>query len=72
LLSDKIQRAAGDDQVVAREIVADSLVDYLRRHPEMDNKLSKNGKDIFTTDSEDFNRHAKAFYGSSISVKALR
>jgi glutamate racemase len=71
LLSDKIQRAAGDAiRVVGQgEIVADSLVEYLRRHPEMDEKLSKNAmRHFFTTDStEDFDRHAKAFYGSIIT-----
>jgi len=51
--------------------VADSLADYLERHPDMDRKLSKNGKRRFyTTDStEDFDRHAGAFYGSDVKSR---
>lgn len=47
------------------EIVADSLTYYLDRHPEMAASLSRNSRrSFFTTDStEDFDRHAAAFYG---------
>ena len=50
------------------EIVANSLIDYLHRHPEIDHRLSKNGeRHFFTTDStEDFNRHAGIFYGKRL------
>ena len=50
------------------EIVANSLIDYLHRHPEIDKRLSKNGeRHFFTTDStEDFNRHAGIFYGKRL------
>jgi glutamate racemase len=70
LLAGKIQQAAGDKiRIVSQgEIVADSLADYLERHPDMDRKLSKNGqRRFYTTDSkEDFDRHAGAFYGSDV------
>ena len=51
------------------EIVADSLEDYLHRHPEIESKLSKSGKRIFyTTDStEDFNNKATIFFGEKVS-----
>jgi glutamate racemase len=51
------------------EIVAKGLADYLRRHPEMDSRCSKNGQRLFfTTDSiEDFDRHGSAFYGQTIN-----
>jgi glutamate racemase len=74
LLLDKIQQVAGDAvRVVSQgEIVAKSLVDYLLRHPEMDSKLSKKGTcRFYTTDStEDFDRHAKAFYRSDVQSEA--
>lgn len=50
-------------------IVADSLKDYLRRHPEIESRCSKNGQRTFHTTgaTEDFDGHATAFYGSAIS-----
>lgn len=51
------------------EIVADSLADYLRRHPEIEKKCTKGRKRQFlTTDSpEEFNEHGKEFFGEEIS-----
>ena len=70
LLVDKIKEhvPAGTKIVSQGEIVASSLQDYLKRHPEMEEKCSKNGQLAFyTTDSaEDFNRHAKSFFGKEI------
>jgi glutamate racemase len=50
-------------------IVAKSLQDYLRRHPEMESKCSKNGSRIFHTtgSAEDFDGHASLFYGENIA-----
>lgn len=50
------------------QIVANSLADYLHRHPEMEAQLTKEGKRIFyTTDStEDFDMHAKNFFGKAV------
>ena len=50
------------------EIVARSLVDYLKRHPDIEKKCSKNGTRLFfTTDStSDFNQHASIFYDESV------
>lgn len=55
------------------EIVAEGLVDYLKRHPEMEQKCSK-GKTIefYTTDSsENFDKAASMFYGGKIKSKHL-
>jgi len=54
-------------------IVSDGLKDYLKRHPEMEVLLSKNGNvDFFTTDStEQFNAHASLFFGREINSKHL-
>ncbi|HMK03591.1 MAG TPA: glutamate racemase [Ferruginibacter sp.] len=50
------------------EIVADSLRVYLEKHPELEEKCSKNGKiTFFTTDSPtDFDDHAAVFYGKPV------
>ena len=50
------------------EIVAESLVDYLQRHPEIDSRCSKNGERKFytTDDAEDFDNKATMFYGQSV------
>lgn len=55
------------------EIVAESLKDYLHRHPEIETKILKEGKRIFyTTDSiEDFNNKATVFFGESVGAKHL-
>ncbi|HEX5277193.1 MAG TPA: glutamate racemase [Fluviicoccus sp.] len=49
-------------------MVADSLTHYLRRHPEMDTRLSRNGSCRFlTTDSTDlFNKPATLFFGRAV------
>ena len=50
------------------EIVANSLADYLMRHPEIEVRCIKNGKKkFFTTDAtSDFDNKATLFYGASI------
>ena len=55
------------------EIVAKSLVDYLKRHPEIADKCSRNGKrQFFTTDStEDFDNHATSFFGQALKAAHL-
>ncbi len=55
-------------------IVAQSLKDYLTRHPEIENKLSKNKKRIFlTTDvPEDFDKKAKKFVDNIIEIHSQK
>lgn len=55
------------------EIVANSLVDYLNRHPEIEQKCSKGGNIKFlTTDStENFDKAASLFYGKEIKSEHL-
>ena len=50
------------------EIVAESLADYLNRHPEMEHRLSKTGSmAFFTTDNPiDFDQKGAAFFGQAI------
>jgi glutamate racemase len=70
LLHDKIREfTPADIKILSQgEIVAASLADYLRRHPEIEYKLSLGGSHHFyTTDStDDFDRHAANFYGAEI------
>lgn len=72
LLAGKIQQQLKKNiQLLSQgNIVADSLADYLHRHPEMEERLTKQGeKQFFTTDSaEDFNRHARLFYGAEVQA----
>ena len=55
------------------DIVADSLADYLQRHPEMECKLDKNKQRSFYTsgDIDAFNQHAAVFLGEEISAQKM-
>ena len=50
------------------EIVANSLEDYLRRHPEIESRCTKyRQRHFYTTDStEDFDSHATLFFGEAV------
>lgn len=55
-------------------IVADKLVDYLERHPEIEERLSREGKRVFytTDDPERFRAFGEKFMGRNISeVQAI-
>ncbi len=76
LLLDKIRAyLPGHIQVVSQgEIVAKSLSDYLHRHPEMEQKLSKNGtQQFFTTsdDTADFDHHASLFFSAKVQSEFI-
>jgi glutamate racemase len=53
--------------------VADSLVDYLNRHPELEQYCSKGGTQNYLTtdDSANFNEHAGTFLGKNIFSKQV-
>lgn len=55
------------------EYVAESLKDYLKRHPEMDAKCTKNGNcQSYTTEAEEkFSESASTFLKQQISVKHI-
>jgi glutamate racemase len=75
LLKDKIQKhLPGNVKLVSQgEIVAESLKDYLHRHPEIEKEISKNTRRVFyTTDStEDFDNKATIFFGQRVEAKHL-
>ncbi|MEI9934521.1 MAG: hypothetical protein WDM71_06625 [Ferruginibacter sp.] len=54
--------------------MANSLKDYLNRHPEIEKKCSKNRElNFYTTDSiEDFDNHAAVFFGKSVKSSHLQ
>lgn len=71
LIQDKIKaHVPANIKVIAQgDIVANSLVDYLQRHPEMEQQLSKNSsKQFFTTDDTiEFDRHASRFFSAQVA-----
>lgn len=75
LLEDKIKSLLSEGiQVVSQgEIVARSLVDYLHRHPEMDERCTKNGSiRYFTTESvEKFASSASIFLNEEIHAEHI-
>jgi glutamate racemase len=73
LLREKIEKLlpAGVRLISQGEIVADSLADYLWRHPEIEQLCSRNGgRAFYTTDAtSDFDSHAFTFFGQPVSSK---
>ena len=73
LLKEKIEEylPVGVKLLSQGEIVAESLADYLQRHPEIENLCSRGGQRTFyTTDStEDFDNHATVFFGKQVKSK---
>lgn len=74
LLLDKIQQflPEGVKAVAQGDIVAGSLADYLRRHPEMDALLTKSStQQFFTTtdDTADFDHYAEIFFSARVISK---
>ena len=71
----RLEDSAKHIQVVSQgEIVAKSLVDYLHRHPEMEQKLTKNStQQFFTTsdDTADFDHHASLFFSAKVQSEFI-
>jgi glutamate racemase len=70
LLRQKIEKylPAGVQLLSQGNLVADSLADYLQRHPEIDSRCTKSGALLFnTTDNPaDFDAHAANFFGAPV------
>lgn len=75
LLKEKIMKAApaGVTVISQGDIVANSLSEYLERHPAMEQRCSRGKSRVFyTTDStEDFDNHASIFFGEGISSRRI-
>lgn len=76
LLKDQIKKFLPENFTLLSQgdIVAKGLSDYLKRHPEMDAKCSKNNSiEFFTTgDTNNFDIHAGKFFGKEIKSKHLQ
>lgn len=72
ILAPKIRRALPDGITMISQgpIVADSLADYLRRHPEMDSRLSRGGtvEYLTTEDPAHFDNLATIFTGHPVAA----
>ena len=75
LLAEKIKKYIPENLTLLSqgEIVAESLTDYLKRHPEMETRCSKGSSiDFYTSDSEEnFNEAASVFFGKEVKSKHL-
>lgn len=75
ILYDKIRHYLPDDiKLISQgQIVADSLADYLNRHPELENKCAKNGISTFLTTEqpEKFADMASLFLGDEIEAHKI-
>ena len=76
LLLQKIGRYLSPDILVVSQgvIVARSLADYLRRHPEIESHCSREGcRDFYTTEKADFfDQTAALFYGREVRCRENR
>lgn len=70
VLSDILKELIPDSvKLISQDtIIAESLVDYLKRHQNLDEKISKEGYvRFFTTGNDsDFNKHAPLFFGQGV------
>jgi glutamate racemase len=76
LLMDKLKQfmPPGIQLLAQGQLVADSLGDYLQRHPEMEIRCSKNGtRSFFTTDDTlTFDQQAAIFFGQPVQSSHLQ
>jgi glutamate racemase len=76
LLAGKIRKYLPADVHVIEQgkIVADSLQDYLMRHPDMEIRCSKGTNKVFFTtgDTQDFDTHAALFFGEQVKSTHLQ
>ena len=75
LLEDVIRKYVPKNINILKQghIVAEKLIDYLHRHPEMENRLSRSGQVSFLTTeaAETFNSKATLFMGREIEAKTV-
>jgi glutamate racemase len=75
-IEEQIRRALpeGVEVLSGGDIVAERLEDYLRRHPEMDERVERRGvrKFVTTGDPEVFSRHGARFFGAPLGAERVR
>lgn len=76
LIKDQIQQFLPEHvNIISQDVlVAESLKDYLERHPEVESKLKKTeDKQFFTTgDPSDFEAHTFMFFGKNIEAQQVK
>jgi glutamate racemase len=75
LLPGIVRAVPADVEIVAQgEVVAERLADWLRRHPEMETRLGRNGgrRYLTTDDAGWFAAQGEAMVGTPISVERVR
>jgi glutamate racemase len=75
LLESKIRKFLPENVQLLSQgpIVANSLSDYLMRHPEMESRISRSRhRSFYTTDAVgDFETHARVFFGQPVRAKQI-
>lgn len=75
ILIDKIKKYVPDGIAVVPqgELVGKSLVDYLSRHPEMEKRLTKEGRCTYLTteNAEKFNESASIFLSHTVNAESI-
>jgi glutamate racemase len=75
LLEEKLRKYLPEHVKIVSQgsIVADSLADYLQRHPEMETRITKEGSMQFysTDNAEEFDQRAAQFFGEPIQAKQV-
>lgn len=75
LLTEKIKKYLPEHITLLSQgsLVAQSLADYLQRHAEIEQMLTREGKSLFytTDDNKDFEIHATHFFGEQIKAERL-
>ena len=73
LLKNKISSIVGDSVslISQDEIIPDKLINYLNRHPEIDEKINKNGKTTFyvSDKTQSYCTTAEQIFGRSIDIE---
>ncbi|MEJ7610391.1 MAG: hypothetical protein WKF88_04345 [Ferruginibacter sp.] len=76
LLTEKIKAFAPQEITIIQQgtIIAESLVKYLGKHPEIDGQCRKAGELSFYTtgDKNDFDSHASVFFGSPVTSTVIK
>ena len=76
LLADKMKKylPEGIKTVSQGPIVAESLANYLQRHPEIENRITRTGNRHFytTDDTADFDSHATTFFGEQVRSEGVQ
>ncbi len=76
ILEEKIRKVVGPDiRVISdSEVMPESLASYLRRHPELETRIAKNGTMHFycTGDTKTFDTLGSVFFGKSIQAERIK